>query len=65
VTGEQLELTALVSDVAGKQMIKKTVTFHVDQAEETGVALARQLLEEGAGPILNEVYGTQTFTEKD
>ncbi len=65
VTGDQLELTALVSDVAGKQMIKKTVTCHVDQAEETGVALAKQLLEEGAGPILNEVYGCQTFAEKD
>ena len=65
VTGEQLELTALVSDVAGTQMIKKTVTCHVDQAEETGVALAKQLLAEGAGPILNEVYGTETFQDKD
>lgn len=61
VAGDQLELTALVSDVAGKQMIKKTVSCPVDRAEETGVALARQLLDEGAGPILNEVYGCQTF----
>jgi len=65
VTGDQLELTALVSDVEGKQMIKKTVTCHVDQSYETGVALANQLLEEGAGPILNEVYGCETFEEKD
>ncbi|WP_303722463.1 hydroxymethylbilane synthase [Malonomonas rubra] len=65
VTGDQLELTALVSDVEGKQMIKKTVTCHVDQAEETGIALAKQLLEEGAGPILNEVYGCKTFDEKE
>ncbi|SHI96433.1 hydroxymethylbilane synthase [Malonomonas rubra DSM 5091] len=65
VEGDQLELTALVSDVEGKQMIKKTVTCHVDQSYETGVALAKQLLEEGAGPILNEVYGCQTFEEKE
>ncbi len=65
VTGDQLELTGLVSDVEGKQMIKKTVTCHVDQSYETGVALANQLLEDGAGPILNEVYGCQTFEEKE
>ncbi len=64
VTGDQLELTALVSDVAGKHMIKKTVTCHVDQAEATGVALAKQLLAEGAGPILNEVYGCETFKDE-
>ena len=65
VAGDQLELTALVSDVEGKRMIKKTVTCHVDQSYETGVALANQLLEEGAGPILNEVYGCNTFEEKE
>ena len=65
VSGDQLELIALVSDVAGKQMIKKTVSCHVDQAYATGVSLAKQLLEEGAGSILNEVYGCQTFAEKE
>lgn len=65
VSGGQLELTALVSSVDGQQMLKKTVTCPVEKAEETGVALARQLLEEGAGPILNEVYGCETFSEKD
>jgi hydroxymethylbilane synthase len=65
VEGDQLELTALVSDVEGQQMIKKTVSCHVDQSYETGVALAKQLLEEGAGPILNEVYGCKTFEEKE
>jgi hydroxymethylbilane synthase len=65
VTGEQLELTGLVSDVEGTRMLKKTVTCHIDQAAETGVALAEQLLDEGAGVILNEVYGCKTFEEKD
>ena len=61
VSGDQLELTALVSDVEGRRMLKRTVTCHVDQATETGVALAKELLEQGAGEILNEVYGCETF----
>ena len=66
VDGEQLELTALVSDVEGRNLLKKTVTCHVDQAEETGVALAKDLLEQGAGEILNAVYGCETFkTDED
>ena len=65
VTGDQLELTGLVSDVEGKQVLKKTVTCHVADAKETGVALAKQLLADGAGPILNEVYGCETFEAKD
>ncbi len=66
VSGDQLELTALVSDVIGQRMLKKTVTCHVEKALETGVALAKALLEEGAGEILNEVYGCETFkTDED
>jgi hydroxymethylbilane synthase len=61
VTDDQLELTGLVSDVLGQKMLKETVTCHVDRAVETGVALAKQLLERGAGEILNEVYGCDTF----
>ena len=63
VTGDQLELTALVSDVEGQRMLKKTVTCHVDEAEATGVALAKELLTMGAGEILNEVYGCETFKD--
>lgn len=63
VEGDQLELTAVVSDVGGQNMLKKTVTCHVDQAEATGVALAKELLDQGAGAILNEVYGCETFKE--
>ncbi len=66
VTGDQLELTGLVSDVLGKKMLKETVTCHVDQAVETGVTLAKTLLSQGAGEILNEVYGCDTFnTDED
>lgn len=61
VEGDQLNLHALVADVEGKRMIKKQARCHVDQAFDTGAALAHQMLEEGAGAILNEVYGCETF----
>jgi len=61
VTAETLELTGLVSDVLGQKMLKESMSCHVDQAVETGVALAKKLLSQGAGDILNEVYGCDTF----
>ena len=61
VTGDNLELTALVSDISGHKMLKKTITAHVANAVDCGVALAKDLLNMGAGEILNEVYGCETF----
>lgn len=63
VENDQLDLTALVSSCDGQQMIKLNASCHVDDAEATGVALANQLLAAGAGPILNEVYGCETFSD--
>ena len=61
VSGDQLTLTGLVADCEGVHCLKKTVTSHVDKCERTGASLADDLLIMGAGPILNEVYGTETF----
>ncbi len=61
VSGDQLELTGLVSDILGQKMLKETLTCHVDDAVETGVAMAKKLLARGAGDILNDVYGCDTF----
>ncbi len=44
-------------------MLKKTISCHVDQAEEAGISMAKELLAEGAAEILNEVYGCETFKE--
>lgn len=63
VVGDRLELTGLVSDVEGQQLLKKTVSCHVDQAEQTGIAMAKELLAQGAAEILNQVYGCETFKE--
>ena len=62
VEGDQLDLTSLVSSCDGTQMIKLSAKCALADAEATGVALAKQLLAEGAGPILNEVYGCETFS---
>ncbi len=61
VDGETLNLTGLVSSVNGQEFLKKTVTCHVDEAEQTGISLADDLLIMGAGKILNEVYEHETF----
>ncbi len=63
VEGGQLDLTGLVSSCDGTQMIKLNAKCALADAEATGVSLARQLLAEGAGPILNEVYGCETFSD--
>jgi hydroxymethylbilane synthase len=61
VSGEQLRLTALVSSCDGQQFLKKTVTCQVEEAEQTDIALADDLIIQGAGKILNEVYQHETF----
>jgi len=61
VSDDQLTLTGLVADCEGVHCLKKTLTGHVDDCEKIGASLADNLLIMGAGPILNEVYGTETF----
>lgn len=61
VAGETLTFTGFVSDIEGKQLLKKTVTCPVAQAEAIGVSVADDLLIQGAGKILNEVYNHETF----
>ncbi|MEJ2470758.1 MAG: hydroxymethylbilane synthase [Desulfuromonadales bacterium] len=61
VDGEALKLTGFVSDVVGVRCLKKTVTGSVHDAEAMGTSLADDLLIQGAGKILNEVYQHETF----
>ncbi|MBW6508500.1 MAG: hydroxymethylbilane synthase [Desulfuromonadales bacterium] len=65
VKNGQLMLTALVADVEGKTLLKRSTSVTTDQAHAAGVALAKELLEDGAAAILNEVYGCRTFPEAD
>ena len=64
VSGDRLTLTGLVSSVDGTQFLKKTVDVSVNEAEGAGTSLADDLLIQGAGKILNEVYQHETFNVK-
>jgi hydroxymethylbilane synthase len=61
VSGELLTLTGFVSDCDGVRCLKKTVTGPVHEAEKIGGSLGNDLLFQGAGKILNEVYQHETF----
>ncbi|WP_305045253.1 hydroxymethylbilane synthase [Geoalkalibacter sp.] len=61
VEGDQVRLTGLVASCDGQKFLKKTLSAPVDQAEQLGVSLARDLLLMGADQILNEVYQHETF----
>lgn len=65
VREDRLSLTGLVASVDGKEFLKKTLEGHVDEAEQLGTSLADDLLIQGAGRILNEVYQHETFNVKD
>jgi len=65
VKNGQLTLTALVADVEGKTLLKRSVTVVTSHAHAAGVALAKELLADGAAAILNEVYGCRTFPQAE
>lgn len=54
--GEQLFLRGLVGSVDGKQIIRKEITGHRDNAQQLGLTLADQLLDCGAKKILADIY---------
>lgn len=55
--GEQLSLRGLVGSVDGKQMLTTDKNGNKADAEAIGIAAAEHLLQQGAGKILEEVYG--------
>lgn len=61
VDDETLTLTGFVSDVDGVRCLKKVITGSVHDCEKMGVSLGEDLLIQGAGKILNEVYQHETF----
>lgn len=56
---DQVFLRGLVGSVDGKQIIRKEITGHKDDAQQLGLDLAQQLLDAGAKEILAEVYNNQ------
>ena len=52
IDGDHLSVTALVAMPDGSRVIRNSVSGAPDDAEELGEALARRLLEQGAGELL-------------
>ncbi|TNF51136.1 MAG: hydroxymethylbilane synthase [Deltaproteobacteria bacterium] len=61
VENETLSLTGFVADCEGVKCLKKVISGSVHDAEKMGVSLGEDLLIQGAGKILNEVYQHETF----
>lgn len=55
--GEQLSLRGLVGNVEGTTLLRTDSNGNMKDAEAMGIAAAEHLLEQGAGKILEEVYG--------
>lgn len=55
--GNTLTLDGLVASVDGKRYIRQVVSGPAEEAEAIGMRVAEQLLEGGAQPILQEIYG--------
>jgi hydroxymethylbilane synthase len=65
VKGSELTLTGFVAAVDGSRSVRGTITGPVEQCEKLGIALAEQLLKDGAHEILAEVYQREVTREKE
>ncbi len=59
ITGEQLHLRGLVGSPDGTLLYRAERTAPVQQAEQIGIEVAEDLLEQGADEILNALYNSQ------
>ena len=55
VNGQQLSLQAIVASLDGRRLYRQQLTGSVEEAEWIGKEVGRQLIEQGAGQILEEI----------
>lgn len=55
VTGDTLEMEAMVASIDGRTLIKEQIKGNIDSYKKLGVNLAELLLDKGAGEILKQV----------
>ncbi|ABC27204.1 porphobilinogen deaminase [Hahella chejuensis KCTC 2396] len=60
ITGDQMRLRGLVGSPDGAQVLRDEVEGPVAAAEALGTELAERLLQQGAGKILEAVYGNHS-----
>jgi hydroxymethylbilane synthase len=56
--GGDLVLTGMVASLDGQRLIRDQVSGPQEDPEALGITLARRLREQGAGPILEEIFAT-------
>lgn len=56
LANDQLKLTALVGTLDGSTILRAESSAHKEQAEQLGIAVAEQLLAQGADNILQAIY---------
>ncbi|MCP4681625.1 MAG: hydroxymethylbilane synthase [Desulfobacterales bacterium] len=56
LSGNELYMEGMVAELDGSRIIRDEITGERDQAKDIGVALARRLLDSGAGEILERIY---------
>ncbi len=59
IENNELTVKGLVGKVDGSKIIKDSVKGSLEDCEALGIELAKRLLNMGAKPILDEVYGTE------
>ena len=57
LNGDHVYLRGLVGSVDGQQILRAEISGPASEAEQLGISLADDLLAQGAGSILAEVYG--------
>lgn len=60
VESDSINLSAMVASVDGKRFYKKKMRGSKKEPEKLGEALGKDLLEAGAGKVLNEIYNDKT-----
>ena len=56
--GESLILDGLVASLDGTRYVRHSLSGSMSEAESIGTKVAEELLDRGAQPILQEIYGT-------
>ncbi len=57
ISGETLKMTALVTSVNGRRLIRDSIQGLAQAAHRLGIELAERLLAQGGDEILREIYG--------
>jgi hydroxymethylbilane synthase len=65
VSGKELRLVGFVASVDGKKSVRGEIVGPAEECEKLGIALAEQLLKDGAHEILSEVYQREVSREKE